>query len=156
MELLQRYSKLDSFQRSVAILTKSLVRSHDGSFHSPSRRHPAAPPKPFKLDQRLKPQAIAEIITRYEAGEPSTVIAKSFGLSKGSVIKLLRDAGVPIRNQGLTSEQVTEAARLYVSGQSLAQIAAHLGVDHGTVWRALKQHGVRMRDTHGRSQGRKY
>jgi hypothetical protein len=122
VELLRRYSKLDTFQRSVLILTKSLVRSDNGAFHTPSPRHQAEPPEPFKLHQRLKPETVAEIVARYEAGEPSTALAIAFGISKGSVIRLLRDAGVTIRNQGLTNDQVTKAAQLYTSGQSLAQI----------------------------------
>jgi DNA invertase Pin-like site-specific DNA recombinase len=152
VELLRRYSKLDSFQRSVHILTNSLVRSRDASFRPPSSRSQAEAPEPFKLDQRLNPDTIINIIARYEAGEPSTAIATTFNISKGSVIRILREAGIPIRNQGLTNDQIAEAAQLYANGQSLAQIGAHLGVDHGTVWRALKKLGVQMRDTHGRER----
>jgi DNA invertase Pin-like site-specific DNA recombinase len=112
----------------------------------------AIPPEPFKLAQRLKPDTVAEIIALYEAGEPSTALAASFNLSKGSVIKILREAGIQIRNQGLTQDQIAKAAQLYRSGYSLAQIAAHLGVDHGTVWRQLRKHGVKMRDTHGQER----
>lgn len=150
MELLGRYSKLDSFQRSVAILTKSLVRGHDGTFRTRLSRSQTAAPEPFKLDQRFRPDITAEIVTRYEAGEPSTAVAARFGISKGSVIRLLREAGVPIRNQGLTDDQIAEAVQLYASGHSLAAIGAHFGVDHGTVWRQLRKRGVKMRDTHGR------
>src|SRR3977135_1820980 len=88
-ELLRRYSKLDTFQRSVLILAKSLVRSDDGSFHVPSSRHQAKPPEPFKLSQRLRPDIIKHIVSRYEAGEPSTALAAAFGINKGSVIRLL-------------------------------------------------------------------
>jgi hypothetical protein len=93
---------------------------------------------------------VAEIVSRYEAGEPSTAIAASHELSKGSVIRLVREAGIPIRNQGLTNDQVAEAAPLYASGLSLAKIGVRLGVDHGTVWRQLRKRGVKMRDTHGK------
>jgi len=153
VEILRRYSNLDTFQKNALISTKSLVRTSDGLPRVPSRRPqtiPEEPYKPFKLTQRLKPDTVAEIIAHYEAGEPSTAIATTYGISKGSVIRLLRDAGVPIRKQGLTEEGVAEAARLYASGQSLAQIGMYLGVDHGTVWRQLRKHGVKMRDTHGR------
>jgi transposase-like protein len=152
VELLRRYSKLDSFQRSVAILAKSLVRSDNGTFRAPSPRPQISPPHPFKLRQRLRPDTIAQIVGRYQAGESSTSLAATFGISKGSVIRLLRDADVPIRNQGLTDDQIAEAARLYASGQSLAQIGAHLGVDHGTVWRQVRKRGVTIRDTHGRER----
>jgi environmental stress-induced protein Ves len=69
VELLGRYSKLDTFQRSIHILAKSLVISDNGTFHAPSQQRQASPPEPFKLDQRLKPEIVAKIVTRYEAGE---------------------------------------------------------------------------------------
>ena len=65
-------------------------------------------------------------------------------------IRLLRNADIPIRNQGLTDDQIAEAAQLYTSWKSLAQIGAHLGVDHTTVHRQLIKRGVTMRDTHSR------
>ena len=75
LELLRRYSKLDTFQRSVLILAKCLVRSDDGSFHVPHPRQLTSPPEPCKLGQRLKHDVINELVTRYEAGEPSTALA---------------------------------------------------------------------------------
>lgn len=152
VELLRRYSNLDAFQRSVHILTKSLVRSDNGTFHVSSPRPQMTPPEPFKLDHRLNPATIAEIIARYEAGEPSKALAAAFGISKGSAIRLLREAGVKIRKQRLTDDQIDEAANLYTDGKSLAWIGKYLGVDHGTVWRQLRKRGVRMRDTHGRER----
>ena len=68
------------------------------------------------------------------------------------MIRLLRDAGITIRNQGLSDDQITKAAQLYDSGLSLAKIGATFNVDHGTVWRQLKKRGVIMRDTHGRDR----
>ena len=150
MELLRRYSNLDTFQRSVLILTKSLVRRGNGVFYVPSPRSQTSPPLPVKLSQRLNSDTVAQIVERYEAGEPSTTLAAAYGISKGSAIKLLREAGVKIRNQGLTDDQIVEAAMLYRAGLSLAKIGVHLGVDHGTVWRQLRKRGVKMRDTHGR------
>ena len=136
MELLRRYSNLDTIQEMVRMLHDSGALSPNGQVQMPSSpRIDADPPEPFKLNQRLKPNAIAEIVEHYQAGECSTSIATTFNISKGSVIKLLREAGVQIRNQGLTDEQIAEAVRLYESGLSLAKIGAKVGVDHGTVRR---------------------
>lgn len=78
---------------------------------------------------------------------------KAFDLSKGSVLKVLREAGVTMRNQGLRCEQIGEAQRLYEdAGWSLARIGEKFGVDHGTVWRQLRKRGVQMRDAHGREK----
>jgi DNA invertase Pin-like site-specific DNA recombinase len=151
---MQRYSNLDSVSKIFQQLCAVGLISPDGRpVDRPDRsRPPTEPDPPFKLDQRLKPEILAEIVARYEAGESSTAIATVFHLSKNSVIRLLREADVPIRRQGLTEEQIDEAAALYESGLSLAKIGAHLGVDHGTVWHQLKKLGVRMRDTHGRER----
>lgn len=108
--------------------------------------------RPFKLDQRLTDGIRAEIITLYRSGEPSAAIGVMHGLNKNSVIKVLRDAGIAIRRQGLTDEQVDDANHLYEAGQSLAKIGAKLGVEAGTVRRALLRYGVKMRDTHGRDR----
>lgn len=136
------------------ILRSAGLITPDGRPITPSDRSTKStePQPPFKLDQRLKSEIVAEIVARYEAGEPSTAIANLFDLSKGSVIRLLRDAGVTIRNQGMTDDQIAEAGQLYGAGLSLAKIGVKFGVDHGTVWRALKKRDVKMRDTHGRDR----
>ncbi|HWF70542.1 MAG TPA: helix-turn-helix domain-containing protein [Mycobacterium sp.] len=151
---MQRYSNLDTPSKTLQILRTAGLITPDGRPVPRSDRstEPAEPSQPFKLDQRLKPEILSEIIACYEAGEPSTALAASHSLSKGSVIRLVREAGIPIRRQGLTNDQITEAIQLYGSGMSLAKVGARFGVDHGTVWRALKKRGMRMRDTHGRER----
>lgn len=150
---MRRYSNQDTVPKTLQSLRRSGLITPDGRpVHQPNRADDEITPgQPFKLNQRLKPAIVAEIVARYQAGETSTAVAAAYGLSKGSVIRLLRDAGVPIRRQGLTDDQTTEAAHLYESGLSLARIGEHFDVDHGTVWRALKNQGVKMRDGHGRS-----
>lgn len=152
--MLQRYSNLDTVQKTLCMLQSAGLVSPDGSVVQPPDRscEQVEPVQPFKLDQRLKPETVAKIVARYEAGEPSTALGAVFGISKGSVVRLLREAGVAIRNQGLTNEQVDEAVRLYKSGLSLAKIGAKFDVDHTTVWQQLKKRGVKMRDTHGRNR----
>jgi hypothetical protein len=149
---MQRYSNLDALSKTLQILRTAGLISPDGRPVPRSDRstEQIEPAQPFKLDQRLKPEIVAEIVARYEAGEPSTAVAASYELSKGSVIRLLREAGITIRHQGLTDDQIAEAIQLYDSGLSLARIGARFDVDHGPVWRQLKKLGVRMRDTHGR------
>jgi transposase-like protein len=154
VEVMQRYSNLDILSKTLQVLRTAGLISPDGKPIPRSGRsiEQVELPQPFKLDQRLKPAIVAEIVARYEAGESSTAIAASYGLSKGSVIRLLREAGITIRRQGLTDHQIAEAAQLYDSGLSLAKIGARFDVDHGTVWRQLRKCGVKMRDTHGRER----
>jgi hypothetical protein len=58
------------------------------------------PPRVHKLDQRLDPTVIAEIVAAYEAGTSSVKLMRTYGLGKGSVLKLLHEAGVQIRKPG--------------------------------------------------------
>jgi len=148
---MQRYSKLDTVSKTFQFLHRSDHITPDGRAAHRSDRPPEVV-KPFKLDQRLDDQIRAEIVNRYRSGESSSAIGAAYGLNKNSVIKVLRDAGVPIRRQSLTVEQIDDAVRLYEAGKSLAKIGTKLGVDHGTVWRALQKRGVPMRDTHGRER----
>jgi hypothetical protein len=135
------------------MLRDSGVLTPDGLVRvASSPRAEACPPEPFKLAQRLNQSTINEIITEYKNGKSSLVLASDFRISKGSVIRTLRDAGVSIRNRGLSNQRIIEAAQLYESGLSLAKIGAQLGIDHGTVRRHLLKRGIKMRDTHGRAR----
>lgn len=134
-------------------LRNCLVTDGDGGFQAPSHRdQPTRSASPFKLSKRLGQETVRQIVARYEAGEPSTALMQAFGLSKGSVLKVLREAGVAMRNQGLSAEQIDEAQRLYTTGQSLARIGEQFDVDHTVVRRQLIRRGVTMRDTHGRQR----
>jgi len=67
------------------------------------------------------------------------------GIRRQTAARLLKEAGVKIRRQGLDWEQLAEAVRLYDEGSSCQRLGERFGVDHGTVWRALKLAGVVMR-----------
>lgn len=76
----------------------------------------------------------------------------TYHLGKGTVLRLLREHGVQLRNQRMTAAEIEQAIQLYGQGLSLAAVGAKLGYDHGTIWRALKGAGVPRRDSHGREQ----
>jgi hypothetical protein len=75
-----------------------------------------------------------------------------YGIGKGSVVKVLHEHGVAMRNQGLSPEQIQQAAALYRNGLSLAKIGSQFDVDTTTVWSALKKVGVQMRPRRGGRQ----
>lgn len=107
---------------------------------------------PRSLRHRLTSEVRTEIVAQYEAGVPSTQLVREYGLGKGTILKVLREGGVKMRNQSLTEQQIAKAEQLYGSGLSLARIGERSGVDSTTVHRALVRRGVRMRDTHGRER----
>jgi hypothetical protein len=47
---------------------------------------------------------VARLVADYESGVRSTKLMKDYGLSKGSVLKVLRESGAALRRQGLTPE----------------------------------------------------
>jgi hypothetical protein len=75
---------------------------------------------------------------------------RTYGLGKGSVLRLLDAHGVVKRRQGLTAEQAAEAIRLYGQGCSSLQIGRHFGKDHSVILRILERAGIARRASHGR------
>jgi Putative ATPase subunit of terminase (gpP-like) len=100
--------------------------------------------RPFRLEVRLTPGEREEIVAAYQAGAPSTALATTYGLGKGSVLRLLRNAGVAMRNQGLSEADINVAVALYAAGWSLARIAEQYGVNDMTVRAALLKRAVTM------------
>jgi Helix-turn-helix domain len=116
------------------------------------RLHPVAPSgssKPHKLDQRLQPDVISELLAEYEAGMPTTQLAALFDLSKGAVLTLLHEAGVSMRRQPLTDKELADARQLYESGLSLVAVGERIGRHHTTVHLSLRRAGVVMRARQG-------
>ncbi|WP_433578570.1 helix-turn-helix domain-containing protein [Nocardia brasiliensis] len=101
--------------------------------------------RPRRLDRRLSADTIAELVDAYEAGAPTPELCARYGLSKGGILKLLREAGVKMRKQPLSEAQIRQAARLYAEGYSLRAVAAELGSSFSTVREALLAQGVTMR-----------
>lgn len=111
------------------------------------RKRPTAPRGPGARSPRLRlgVDGVAELVRAYSAGETSTSLARRIGVSKQSVIKTLREEGVPIRFQPLTEVQRAESVRRYEAGESIQQVATRLGVDFETVRQALIAEGVTLR-----------
>jgi transcriptional regulator of aromatic amino acid metabolism len=106
--------------------------------------------KPKSRTKRfLSPDDLADITTRYEAGETTQQVGNRYGISKTRVATILREQGITIRRQGLTDEQVREAAEFYAAGKSHAWLGARFGVSHTTVRAAFQQKGIQIRPRPG-------
>jgi len=103
---------------------------------------------PYRLEQRLDGGIRAQLVRDYEAGIPITELTENYRLSKASVLRLLRDAGVSMRRQGLDPEQTAEAVRLYGSGLSLVRVGERLGFGPTSVANALRAAGITLRGRH--------
>ena len=91
VEATRRYSNLD----------KQLERARTGA--TAAQRNGrivarATPPLRHRVADRLNESVINQLVKDYRDGIPTTRLTARYRLAKGTVLKLLRDHGVTIRN----------------------------------------------------------
>ena len=147
VELAVRYSNL-------SLTPVRLAEMHKRVQGLPLCKRPLLPSgPPHALNRRLSSEQVQAIVTEYQAGSSSPVLAEQFGIAKSSVLQILHQHGMAIhKRRGMSQEQVAEAVLLYEQGWSMAKIAAEMRVDDSTVYRRLKATGVATRDNRGRSR----
>ena len=91
----------------------------------------------------------AEVARLYAIGVSVPDICARFNVTKNTVIRLRKQAGVPQRERGLNEPQGDEAEVMYASGKSLLTIAKHFSTGVGAVRGCLLRRGVRMRRRNG-------
>ena len=91
----------------------------------------------------------AEVARLYAIGVSVPDICARFNITKNTVIRLRKQAGVPQRERGLNEAQGDEAEAMYASGKSLLTIAKRFGTGVGAVRGCLLRRGVRMRRRNG-------
>jgi recombinase len=91
----------------------------------------------------------AEVARLYAIGVAVPDICARFNITKNTVIRLRKQAGVPQRERGLNEPQGDEAEVMYASGKSLLTIAKHFSTGVGAVRGCLLRRGVRMRRRNG-------
>jgi hypothetical protein len=102
-------------------------------------------PQTQRVDRRLSAETIAELVEAYRDGASTPELRRRYDLSQGSVIKILHEHGVEMRNQGFADGQVPVAAELYRSGTTLAELGHRFGISPNAARRALVSAGVVMR-----------
>jgi hypothetical protein len=70
---------------------------------------------------------------------------RRYGLGKGTVLNVLREAGAIREQHRPSTAQLAEAAQLYAQGWSLVKLGEHFGFDQSTIWKGLTRSGVKMR-----------
>lgn len=117
------------------------------------RSHPNRPAlestPPRSPQRRLSADQLVKMATAYTSGISTNSLAATYGLSKGSVLKLPAQQDVAMRRQPPTSAQVEKAATLYERGSSLASISAALGLSQTALRRHLGAAGVTLRSRGG-------
>jgi hypothetical protein len=62
---------------------------------------PERPPLvPQRVDRRLGQDLIKRVVSEYAGGTSTTRLAMRYGIGKGTLLRLIRESGVAIRNKG--------------------------------------------------------
>jgi uncharacterized protein (DUF433 family) len=81
----------------------------------------------------------------YRAGASLAELQQQFGLSRGSVQRILREASVRRRRTSLADAEVAALVERYEGGLTIREIATEQGLPKTTVQDALATAGVAMR-----------
>jgi uncharacterized protein (DUF433 family) len=81
----------------------------------------------------------------YRAGASVAELQQQFDLSRGSVQRVLREAGVRRRRKSLTEDDLAVLVKRYEAGLTIREIASEQGLPKTTVQGALARAGVGMR-----------
>jgi hypothetical protein len=85
------------------------------SIEAASPRQQGEPPvsvKPHRLNRRLSAEMTAELVDAYKSGIGTPELCKSYELSKGGLLKILREHGVQMRCQPMSEDEINRAVRL--------------------------------------------
>ncbi|MBV9486539.1 MAG: helix-turn-helix domain-containing protein [Frankiaceae bacterium] len=88
---------------------------------------------------------LAQLVSDYEAGVPTTTLMSRYDIGKGTVIDILHRAQVSMRRHGLGANDLSDAAALYAAGHSLRAVGAQFDCDAETVRKELRSAGVHIR-----------
>jgi hypothetical protein len=93
VELVRLYSNLHSSAMRLCQLNLNAL-SHGRS------RAERPPLVPQRVERRLGPDLIKRIVAEYAGGRSSTLLAKRYGIGKGTLLRLLKQNGVVVRRRG--------------------------------------------------------
>jgi DNA-directed RNA polymerase specialized sigma24 family protein len=139
VETVRRYSKLPHLWGLSKRLARRLEPSGTGTDPMPALPHV------HKLSQRLSEETVAALVRDYQDGASLEELQRRYSLSRGSVQRLLREAGARRRRRSLTDAEIEVLVERYEAGLTLREIAAEQGMAKTTVQDALARTRVGMR-----------
>jgi uncharacterized protein (DUF433 family) len=143
------YSKLPDLWRTSKRLAKLLTNPAERLTEpTPSR------PRMHKLAQRLAADEVSALQDALQTGASLAELQQQFGLSRGSVQRILREGGVRRRRQSLTGDEIKVLVERYEAGLTIRRIAAEQNLPKTTVQDALARAAVVMRPTAKRVHAR--
>jgi transposase len=93
---------------------------------------------------------VTQLVGEYQAGGRVKELATSWRVHRDTVSRLLREAGVEPRFEGISDEQIGEAAQLYRDGWSIRRVAARYDRSYELMRRELLRAGVKLRPPNGK------
>jgi transposase-like protein len=112
---------------------------------TPQRVEPVAEVRIHNAERRLGPEQVEHLIARYASGMSAQAVAREFNIGAATVLRLVRRAGVAVRDGRPSPATIAAAVALYKSGLSVQKVADQVGVPKSTLLRELKRAGVAMR-----------
>jgi DNA invertase Pin-like site-specific DNA recombinase len=138
---LGRFARPQHPEKTLEELTQ-LIERIDGSEARPAR---TPRKRAINSERQLGSDRLDELLTRYATGASANAVAREFGISAPSVIRIVRKHGLDAHERLPSGEVVREAADLYASGLSLQKVADRVGVSKSTLRRALLEQKVVLR-----------
>jgi hypothetical protein len=91
---------------------------------------------------------LQDIVDRYKNGETSTSLALAYAVSGNTVLRLLREADVPIRDlrKVIAPSKIPALIERYYAGETISELATSEHVGRGVMSRALLDAGLQLRD----------
>jgi lambda repressor-like predicted transcriptional regulator len=102
--------------------------------------------------RRLTEAQVIQMAARYEEGATVYELAAEFDCHRTTVAARLKKAGIAMRSQSPTSEDIDTMMHLYAAGHSLLEVGKQLGYSANTVRSCLQEQRIHARDTHGRDR----
>jgi lambda repressor-like predicted transcriptional regulator len=99
--------------------------------------------------RRLTDTQVAEMAAKYEEGATVYELAAEYGCHRATVAERLKKAGISMRLQSPTPEEVNSMANLVASGLSFLAVGKQLGFCANTVRTCLYELQIVPRDMHG-------
>ncbi|HWL44332.1 MAG TPA: hypothetical protein VNQ73_15430 [Ilumatobacter sp.] len=101
------------------------------------KREPAPPA--LNRKRYLSADAVAELVAMYQAGATVYELAEQFGIHRDRVSKLVKSAGVQVRDHERVVVDLDLAAVLHAQGLSLTDVAKRLAVGRTALIRARRE-----------------
>lgn len=86
-----------------------------------------------------------KVVEMYLDGKSPYYIEKNLGITRGNVLRILREKSIPMRTKKNNEEVNRKITQLYVDGYSTVKIAETLGFTESKVVWALQTQGVKLR-----------